>query len=315
MTNDWLNRYAFAVKSHLPAKVRGDVADELLSDLQDECDYRAESLGRELTDAEVKQLLQERGHPLLVAADFLPRPNLISESLFPIYAQLLRWVVMAIAVAQVCIGVIHAAQSPELNLWQLLPQMAWGTLNGSLYGFAWLTLIFYLFGESINRADIFKNWKPDGLPKVSAQGAYISRTGSAIELIVLAYFVAWINRIVPQSLGENPINFVFADGWQALLPWITALLLASACLAVAKLISPYWTKIKAISEWLLHIPTLIILAIISQWDTALTIVIGQGDAAKEFVFPATWFTMALIGYLVVAAVDLVKKWGTLKAIS
>ncbi|MDO3386792.1 hypothetical protein QWI17_13175 [Gilvimarinus sp. SDUM040013] len=315
MSNQWLERYAYAVKSHLPPKVRNDVADELLSDLQDECDYRAETLERDLTDDEVQQLLQERGHPLLVAADFLPRPSLISESLFPIYAQLLRWMVMAIAIAQVCVGVIQAAQVSSLNLWQLLPQITWGTLNGSLYGFAWLTLIFYLFGESINRADIFKNWKPDSLPKVTAQGAYISRTGTAIELVVLTYFIAWINRVIPQSLGDNPIELVFADGWHNLLPWITALMFTSALLAAVKLVSPYWTRPKALIELALHIPTLIILGIISQWDAPVSIIIGHEETAKQFVFPATWFTIGLLGYAVVATIDLIKKRGMLRAMS
>lgn len=315
MTTPWLTRYAYAVKSYLPPHIRNDVAEELLSDLEDECEYRAEALGRALNDEEIKQLLQERGHPLLVAADFLPRPTLVKESLFPIYVQLLRWLMVIIAIAHLGIGVIQASQSPALNIWQLLPHIAWNTLNGGLYGFAWLTLIFYLFGESISRAGLLRHWKADSLPRVTEQGDYISRTGSAIEIIVLLYAIAWVNSVVPRSLGHNPIGFLSGGDWPALQPWVTAILVASAALALAKLIAPYWTRAKAYSELALHIPTLILLAIINQWDSALTIVIGSGEGAKEFVIPTSWFTMALVGYGFVAAVDLIKKRSILNALN
>lgn len=314
MTNDWLDRYAHAVKSYLPSGVRNDVAEELLSDLHDECDYRAEQLGRTLDEDDVKTLLRERGHPMLVAADFQPRPVLISESVFPVYALLLRWVVLAIAIAQVCMALLSAIQVESLNIWQMLPQLFWNTLNASLYGFAWLTLIFYLFGQSIERGDFFKNWKPESLPKVTAEGDYISRTGSAIEAVVLAYFIAWINRIIPQSLGDNPIELIFSSQWVELLPWLNALMVASLILALFKLVNPYWTRTKVRLELALHIPTLILLSIIYQWESALTIVIGTGEHAKSFVLGQHWFAMALIGYAVFAAIDCVVKWRTYRSI-
>ncbi|MDO3383346.1 hypothetical protein [Gilvimarinus algae] len=312
--NNWLERYTYAVKSYLPAQVRGDVADELLSDLQDECDYRAETLNRDLTDDEIKALLKERGHPMLVAADFQPRPTLVSHSLFPVYLQLLRWLVMAIALVQICLAGLSLIQQQDPRVWQILPQLFWSTLNASLYGFAWLTLIFYLFGESINRTELFKHWKPDTLPKVSAEGEYISRTGSAIEVVVLVYFTAWLNRIIPRSLGENPIAFVFSEQWIGLLPWINALLLASLLMAVAKLIFPYWTRRKLIGDMALHLPTLIILAVIYQWDSALSVVIGTGEHAREFAFSSTWIGIGLAGYAIVALIDVITKARQYRAI-
>lgn len=132
---------------------------------------------------------------------------------------------------------------------------------------------------------------------------------------MLLYAIAWVNSVIPRSLGDNPIGFLPGGDWSALQPWVTATLVASAALALAKLITPYWTRAKAYCELALHIPTLILLAIISLWDNALTLVIGSGEGAREFVIPASWFTMALIGYWCVAAIDLIKKRGILKALS
>src|SRR5690606_38984835 len=264
-TMNWLERYTFAVKSHLPAEVRQDVADELLSDLEDEREHRAESLGRDLTDDEIKALLKERGHPLLVAARFQPRPTLVSEELYPLYLLLLRWLVTAIALVQVVLAGVSVLNQAEPNVWQLIPQLGWNILHASLYGFAWLTLIFYLFGESISITDFFKNWKPESLPRVTAQGETISRTGSAIEVVVMAYFIAWLNHIIPQSLGDNPIELVFSDQWPALLPWINAVLIASLAMSLGKLVFPDWTRGKIALDLALYIPAVAILVIVIQW--------------------------------------------------
>ncbi|WP_049723396.1 hypothetical protein [Gilvimarinus polysaccharolyticus] len=304
---NWLERYTFAVKSHLPPSVRNDVADELLSDLQDECDYREESLGRPLTDDEVKTLLRERGHPMLVAADFQPRPTLVSESLFPVYLQLLQWMVIAIAVLQVCFAGVELIGQGDVRFWQALPQTLWSILHQSLYGFAWLTLIFYLLGESVSRTDLFKRWKPDSLPNVVTQGEYISRTGSAFELVVTVYFTAWLNHVIPQSLGEQPIALIFSEQWATLLPWINTVLIVGMLISVTKLLSPYWTRRKILTELALSVATLIIMATIYRWDSPLAIMIGSGDSVKQFDIPANWITWGIAGYLVVAVIDSIVK--------
>ncbi|HEY7886017.1 MAG TPA: hypothetical protein VIC08_13825 [Cellvibrionaceae bacterium] len=311
---NWLERYTFAVKSHLPAELRQDVADELLSDLEDECEHRAEALGRDLTDDETKALLKERGHPLLVAANYQPRPTLISEELYPLYILFLRWVVVAIALVQVILAGVSVLNQTEPNIWQLIPQLGWNILHASLYGFAWLTLIFYLFGESISLTDFFKNWKPESLPRVTVQGEYISRTGSTIEVMIMVYFVAWLNHIVPQSLGDNPIELVFSDQWSSLLPWISAVILASVVLSLSKLLFPYWTRCKIVADLLLYIPAITLLAIIYQWENPLAVHIGTGEHAKQWDFSTGVIRLIIIGYFLVAAVDAFNKVKKFKAL-
>jgi hypothetical protein len=304
---NWLQRYTYAVKAYLPGEVRNDVADELLSDLQDERAHRAECLGRDLTEEEVKALLKERGHPLMVAARFLPRTTLVSDELFPIYALLLRWMVVAIAVVQIVMVGMSALSQGEPAPWHWLPQLAWNVLNISLYGFAWLTLVFYLFGESINAADFFKNWRPESLPNLRAQGEYISRTGSAFEAVVTAYFMAWLNHVIPQSLGDNPIAFVFSDQWSSLLPWINAVLIGSIALSVTKLLFPYWTRRKVAADLALYLAAFVILAVIYQWDSPLVVRFGTEGHVKQFEVSANWIAVVILGYTIFAVVDIFSK--------
>ncbi|MCW8126521.1 hypothetical protein [Microbulbifer halophilus] len=55
---DWLQRYVDNVKTYLSGRHREDIGSELYSDLRDQCDDMAESLGRESTEAEVLALLK-----------------------------------------------------------------------------------------------------------------------------------------------------------------------------------------------------------------------------------------------------------------
>lgn len=312
---NWLERYAYAVKAYLPAKTRQDVADELLTDLQDERDHRAERLGRDLTDEETKALLKERGHPLLVAANFLPQKPLISEELFPIYTLLLKCMVIAVVVVQLVMGGMALASQSASSLWGLIPHLIWETFQTSLYCFAWITLIFHLFGESIRATDFFERWKPESLPKVGPQGAYISRTESAIEVGIMAYCIAWLNQIIPQSLGDNPIQLVFPEQWSALLPWANAVLLAALVVGAVKLIVPYWTRRKIIVQVALYLPTYIILAVIYHWDSAVAIQIGTGESARQFDLSAGWIALVILGYVVVSLIDIFAKIKTYREIT
>src|SRR5690606_21610517 len=136
---NWLERYTFAVKAYLPQGIKNDVASELLSDLQDECEHRAEMQGRELTEDEVKALLKGRGHPMVVAAGFQPRRTLVSESLFPLYSLILRWSIIIVALFQGVTAFLSVMGQAEPSFVRALLQLSWGIFESGLHLFAGLT--------------------------------------------------------------------------------------------------------------------------------------------------------------------------------
>ena len=77
-----------------PKEGRDDILAELSEDLRAEIADDEESLGRPLTNDEMVQLLKRRGHPILVAAAYLPQRSLIGPALFPIYAFVLKIVAL-----------------------------------------------------------------------------------------------------------------------------------------------------------------------------------------------------------------------------
>lgn len=298
---NWLERYTFAVKAYLPQKLKDDVANELLSDLQDECEDREETLGRALTDDEVKALLRERGHPMVVAA-FQPRKALVSESLFPLYVVILKWLIIGIALMQAIIAVISIIQQTEPSYTGAVMQLLWGTFNTSLYAFAWLTLVFFLFGESSHWTDSLKNWQPESLPEITAQDGHISQTGSTIELILYLFVLAWLNQLIRGQWSAE--HLILSDQWATLLPWINLSLAVMIAFTATKLLKPYWTKAKLLIECSLHLPAIVILAIIASWDGAITLMIGEPP--HPFIVPSQWLQFGLLGYLIAAAVDVVQ---------
>lgn len=302
---NWLERYIFAVKAHLPTNLREDVSAELLADLEDELEHRCQQLGRELNDAEVKDMLRQRGHPLLVAADFQPRRTVVSEQLFPLYSLILKWLLVGVIVVHGATWLSQLAAQAEPNFIRTWLQTAWGMFNSSLYCFAWLTLIFYLIGESADRTQLFRNWRPEFLPKVSAGAEPISRTATAIELVFLGFVLIWLNRQIPGAVGEPPLQLVFSEAWLGLLPWINATLVGVIALAVAKLVFPYWNRTKILLDILLYLPGIVLALIIANWETPLTLQLGA-DAAQVAV-PETWIDYAVGGYLIAVLVDILLK--------
>ena len=302
---NWLERYTFAVKAHLPADIRDDVATELLTDLQDECEHRAEVLGHDLSDEEVKSLLRERGHPLTVAAAFQPRKTLVSEPLFPLYSVILKWLVIAVVIVQAATVLLGVASRTDPNYVQSVMQLVWGIFSAGLYAFAWLTLLFFIAGESLNRVDIFKKWRPEYLPKASIQSEPISQTGSTVELIVQLFFLVWLNQLIQGIPGNTSLALLFTDQWLDLLPWINVTLVAAIIFSAFKLVSPYWTRRKLIFNGLLYLPILIILGVIASWDQSLALQVSGDGQLQKFDIPSVWIDICILGYAVAAIVDIV----------
>lgn len=302
---NWLERYIFAVKAHLPADLREDVGAELQADLEDEVEHRREQLGRELSDAEVKDLLRQRGHPLLVAAEFQPRRTLVSEELFPLYSLILKWLLIGAIAVQGAIGLSQLAAQADPNLIRAGLQTAWSMFNAGLYSFAWLTLVFYLIGESADRTQLFRNWRPESLPRVSAGTEPISRTGTAIELVFLGFALIWLNRQILEGAGDAPFQLLFSEAWVGLLPWINATLVGVIALGVAKLLFPYWNRTKLILAALLYIPAIVLVVLIASWESPLAIRWAAGTAPTPI--PDTWVDINAVACVALALVGMAFK--------
>src|SRR5215475_15228174 len=93
-----LDRYLQAVRFWLPKAQQDDIIAELSEDLQSQIDDKEEELGRCLDKEEVSAILKRCGSPILVASRYRPQTYLIGPALFPIYAFVLKMVLLFIMV-------------------------------------------------------------------------------------------------------------------------------------------------------------------------------------------------------------------------
>ncbi len=303
---NWLECYTFAVKAHLPQEIRDDVAAELLSDLQDECEHRADVLGRDLAEGEVKQLLRERGHPLAVAASFRPRKTLVSESLFPVYTVILKWLVIFIAIAQCALLLVDVATHAQTNYVQSVIQLVWRILAYGLHAFAWLTLVFFLIGESLNRTNLFRYWRPELLPKASLQSKPISQTETTIELVLQLFLLGWLNQLIPGAAGESHLTLMFTSQWLALLPWINLVLGGAIIFNATILLSPYWTRRKIVINTLLCAAFVILVGIIVSWDSSMAVQVSGDNHQRIYDIPSVWIGLCGFGYQVMVIFQILR---------
>lgn len=254
-----LQRYVDNVKNYLPAGKREDIGNELLADLEDARDELRQTLGREADENEIAALLKRRGHPMEVAAGYHTRRALVSEALFPLYSQVLKWVLIVVAIVNAAVAVLSLVNQSEPQF--LGAAIGWlsSTCNGAVYAFASVTLGFYLTGEGLSFSDAFGKWDPRRLPKIADAGQRIRAFDSLVELVATLLALAWLNDVMPTvpAAADGGFSLVLSTHLQAMLPWVNLALAASVLMALEKLFFPYWNRSKLIvdgiinSAWLL----------------------------------------------------------------
>src|SRR5713101_1518079 len=92
-----LDRYVSAVRTYLPEDQQDDIVTELSANIQSEMDDREATLGRPLSEAEQEAILQQHGHPMIVAGRYRPNQGSlvfgrqwIGPTLFPFYLRTLQ---------------------------------------------------------------------------------------------------------------------------------------------------------------------------------------------------------------------------------
>ncbi|WP_416307275.1 hypothetical protein [Neptunicella sp. SCSIO 80796] len=306
----WLKRYVGAVKSYLPSNLKEDIGNELYSSLQDEYDEQAEQLGRELTEEEIQQILLQRGHPMTVAASYQPGKTLVSEELFPVYLQVLKWVFVLIFIAQSIGTALHLFNHADPDYMRASIQLVGNLFNAGLQGFAWVTLGFYLVGETMSRKAFIKGWHPRQLPNITDTGKQISLFESAVELIFQLLFVGFINQFFgPYDSGEPPrLMFHISEQLLAFLPWINLVMLLSILYTLAKMLAPYWTRRKIVADWCIYAISLVLLAMMFQLDNPVEVYWAATDNTEllKTVFPTHWWQnfIVVLGFIFIIDIGL-----------
>jgi hypothetical protein len=195
-----LDRYLLGVRRALPARKSGDIAAEFESTLLDRLDERYPNSG-EVTEDQLKDLLQEMGSPYKVAASYSPQRSLIGPRFYHPYLLVLRIVVPvvigAVALGQ-GVGLIAGGVVPG---WSVIAQFISSLVNGAFMAAAWVTLTFAVFERTSEGKDLveladFEKFNPKDLPELAEKGKKPGVVGTLFEIVMAVLGLAFLTYLL-----------------------------------------------------------------------------------------------------------------------
>jgi len=245
-----IDRYLQTVRFVLPAARRDDIVQELGEDIRTQIADREAELGRPLTTDEQEALLQQFGHPLVLATRYAPQRHVIGPALFPVYWQTLKIalggsVLVNLAIA---IGLLVGGATPG----RALGPLAAFPFTIAIIVFGWVTLIFALIDLNLPRLLETAGFDVRGLPEARPAPAGPPRRWTILAEIVGSTICLGWWLAIPQApflvFGPAAAFLALAPVWQQVYLPMAALWLASIVLLWATLLRPDWPRGTTISR-------------------------------------------------------------------
>jgi hypothetical protein len=237
-----LDRYLHFTANFLPTHQRGDILAELRANLQAQMDDRAESFGRPLTEKEEADILKQHGHPMTVAARYLPVQRLIGGPWLALYWLVLRVALLVSAIVLTVRITVGAALMKLSGAAIVSTALQYPYI--ALRIFAWTTLGFaaldYFSGKYawLDRS----SWDPRKLPNFTLsiqqpQAKPLERlVGSIIGLAIVIGLRNWPSLLPP------PVTSVlqFNPAWHAAYDLLLSASLLGMIAAFIVVLRPDW---------------------------------------------------------------------------
>ena len=158
-----IDRYLQAIAMWLPKEQKDDILAELSEAIHARIEDREAELGRALNKDEVAAVLREYGPPVVVAGRYLPQRHLIGPAFFPIYAFVLKLVVLWILVPVfvLIVGPIMIATSTH-HIGATVGAI-WTLGMAAVFATGIITIVFALI-ERYDQSVLYR-WNPSTLPR------------------------------------------------------------------------------------------------------------------------------------------------------
>lgn len=274
---DLLERYLADVRRNLPARE----ADDIVAELRDLLLARAEEQEEKTGSVDWTAVLQDFGHPLVIAARYRKQQWLIGPELYPFYVHFLKMIVGIVLIVVTCISAIKVA------LWASDPGPAiigfLGSIWGALAGTVGSVTILFVIIERFAKGSAAKctHWKPSELPEVFDKQPNVYE--SAFEVGFGALILLWWVGIIPTPpLWAGEFRLQAAPVWTTLY-WPVALLLAGRlAYTLVRWLRPRWKVIRGLLGATTAVGALIIAGLVyraGQWVTVVPTGMSPDQAA------------------------------------
>lgn len=259
-----IDRYTNAVAQYLPIDRRTEITRELQANILDRIEHINEQNDRDLSAAEIAEVLREIGHPQQVASRFLPKQTLVSEELFPQFKEALYYTLIICFVVHLVKKGAVFLNSGHINFSALLFDFT----DTALLVFASITGIFYLLSNPPGGKPLFTpyaSWKPEELPALDRSWQKISFAEQASELAINSFFLLVLHYPLWASTEALAnLRMTFSEPVMAWIPWMTVLVTASILLNIWNFRYGFWSKPKLLISGVINVGCALILLILSR---------------------------------------------------
>ena len=238
-----IDRYLHAVRGFLPAAEQDDIIRELSDDIHSQIAERELEAGRPLRDGELKILLQQLGHPLVLAARYRPNRNLIGPTIFPIYWQVLKVGLIGALIVHGSLGIaMIAGGRPVQSIVDVFARFPFTT---AVTVFGWVTLVFAF----VDRTQLpwLRTWDPDKLsvPRLHEPQSRLPLLGECIWSTALLAWWVFVPRFPFLIFGPGASFLALAPSWQQLYVPVAVLWGTSLVILWMLLVRPDLVRFRA----------------------------------------------------------------------
>ncbi|MCX7774339.1 MAG: hypothetical protein N2376_14650 [Clostridia bacterium] len=197
-----VERYVYAVVRRLPAKSRDDIEKELRSLIMDALDEKGQ--GREATEQEIIEVLEELGSPAKMAANYYGNgSSIIGPRFFDLYMLVLK-IALAAALVGITIAFVIGAAARGV-VYQDVGKLI-GSLVDAFLSTVGAVTIGFAITERVNAGSeptlekLESDWSPKDLPEVPTRFEKIKPSKMVVGLLFTVIFFILLN-FYPEFLG------------------------------------------------------------------------------------------------------------------
>ena len=202
-----------------------------------------EKTGEPLKETKILAMLKSYGHPLMVASSYQSRQVLISETFFPLYKQVLKYIFLASISLMLIVSLVGASGLNEWGQTRFFPDVFNGVWTVTLQIIGLISLCFYFLDGIVSKMDLFGRWDPQKLLPVSARGDDIP-IGSTIWNLIAGVLWFWALTAITNEFSWDGIIGQSENQLASIVVWLKIQVALSLILAVINLHKPYWTRAK-----------------------------------------------------------------------
>ncbi|HEV2081998.1 MAG TPA: hypothetical protein VGR32_06010 [Brevundimonas sp.] len=311
-----IGQYLDAVAAQLPTEKREDIVAELRELILSRFEAREDELGRPLTEAEQEAILQEIGHPLVVAQRYAGGPDsLVGPELYPYWLFAVKAGLFIVAAVQI-VGALAALAGGPQTFGQAIGQAFSGFFDGALVLIGVITAVAWSMERWGGKPRWMTEWRvkdlhaftladparwglggsgktgaeaPAGRVKplaVKVSAGKWPGSDALFSLIFTGLFVAWWVGAWQWpwggafELGDQLVTVSGAPVWTALFAPILAYALAQMAVDLLGVIRPDMVRLRALLSIGLGVAGLALVWTIFQWGHWFDLTSADGAVAQ-----------------------------------